>query len=543
MANYTPDKLKVSKNGDNYIYDFAAKMNASLKGAANGVAELDSTGKVPSSQLPSYVDDVLEYASTSAFPATGETGKIYVALDTNKTYRWSGSEYVEISASLALGETSSTAYRGDRGATAYSHATDASRLTTAQTSGLYKIATTAEGHVAGVTAVAKSDITALGIPAQDTTYSAFTGADGTSAGASGLVPAPTATDNTKYLKGDGTWSTVDALPSVTSSDNDKVLEVVNGAWATGAKKIDKEYPNDDWIAKTWAGLTSFLGTRVWTDGENYYYSYSSSQYILDKSTSTWSTKTWTGLNNFSGADIWTDGENIYRSSGNYHNILDKSTSTWTTKTWNGLTNFYGSYVWSDGTNTYYSASSGSYVLDKSTSTWTAKTWSGKSSIDGTYIWTDGINVYYCAGESQYVLDKSTSTWVAKTWSGYTSINGLYVWTDGTTFYYSNGGNQYSLDSSTSTWSAKTWTGKSNIDGSKVWTDGENVYYSDNSDQYEFNSDTSDKILFGQNGTFKPISATGLVLPSVTSSDNGKLLQVVNGVWAAVSLPNASGVSF
>lgn len=78
-------------------------------------------GKVPESQLPSYVDDVVEYANLAAFPTTGESGKVYVALDTNKTYRWSGSSYVEISASLALGETSATAYRGDRGKTAYDH--------------------------------------------------------------------------------------------------------------------------------------------------------------------------------------------------------------------------------------------------------------------------------------------------------------------------------------------------------------------------------------------------------------------------------------
>lgn len=94
---------------------------ASQKGTANGVAELDANGKVPSSQLPSYVDDVLEYDKLSSFPSTGETGKIYVALDTNKTYRWSGSSYVEISPSIALGETASTAYRGDRGKIAYDH--------------------------------------------------------------------------------------------------------------------------------------------------------------------------------------------------------------------------------------------------------------------------------------------------------------------------------------------------------------------------------------------------------------------------------------
>ena len=87
-----------------------------LSGKADLVA-----GKVPSTQLPAYVDDVLEYANLAAFPAEGETGKIYVTLDTNLAYRWSGSAYVEISPSLALGETSATAYRGDRGKTSYDH--------------------------------------------------------------------------------------------------------------------------------------------------------------------------------------------------------------------------------------------------------------------------------------------------------------------------------------------------------------------------------------------------------------------------------------
>lgn len=87
----------------------------SLLGQANGIASLDSSGKVPSSQLPSYVDDVLEYNNRSGFPGTGESGKIYIAKDTNLTYRWSGSTYVEVSQSLALGETSSTAYAGNKG--------------------------------------------------------------------------------------------------------------------------------------------------------------------------------------------------------------------------------------------------------------------------------------------------------------------------------------------------------------------------------------------------------------------------------------------
>lgn len=78
-------------------------------------------GKIPAGQLPAFVDDVLEFDSVAQFPNKGESGKIYVATSTNLTYRWSGSSYVEISPSLALGETSATAYRGDRGKIAYTH--------------------------------------------------------------------------------------------------------------------------------------------------------------------------------------------------------------------------------------------------------------------------------------------------------------------------------------------------------------------------------------------------------------------------------------
>lgn len=84
-------------------------------GKANGIAPLDENGVVPSAYLPSYVDDVLEFNSLDDFPAVGEVGKIYVTLDTNLTYRWTGSQYIEISKSLGLGETSGTAYPGDKG--------------------------------------------------------------------------------------------------------------------------------------------------------------------------------------------------------------------------------------------------------------------------------------------------------------------------------------------------------------------------------------------------------------------------------------------
>jgi hypothetical protein len=87
------------------------------KGVAGGVATLGTDGLVPSAQLPSYVDDVIEVSTYSDLSATGETGKIYITLDTNKTYRWSGTTYVEISQSeihkyttTIIGDASTTSY-------------------------------------------------------------------------------------------------------------------------------------------------------------------------------------------------------------------------------------------------------------------------------------------------------------------------------------------------------------------------------------------------------------------------------------------------
>ena len=155
-----------------------SKLNTSLKGSANGLAELDANGKVPSSQLPSFVDDIIEgYLSGGKFykesahttEITGETGKIYIDLATNKTYRWSGSAFVVVSETLALGETSSTAYRGDRGKIAYDHSqstharTDATKVEKSSTNGNIKIngtETTVYTHPSGTNphGTTKSDV-------------------------------------------------------------------------------------------------------------------------------------------------------------------------------------------------------------------------------------------------------------------------------------------------------------------------------------------------------------------------------------------------
>lgn len=211
----------------------AAYIPTSQKGANSGVAELDANGKVPSSQLPSYVDDIIEgyksgadffedSAHTASKKITGETGKIYVDLSTNVTYRWSGTAYVEISASLALGETGATAYRGDRGKIAYDHSqsaharTDATAVAssttngkikingaettvyshptyTSKTSGLYKITVDATGHVSATAAVAKADLTGI--------IGDFSSTE------KGLVPSPGSSNTGKFLRGDGTWQT------------------------------------------------------------------------------------------------------------------------------------------------------------------------------------------------------------------------------------------------------------------------------------------------------------------------------------------------
>ena len=162
------------------------------------------TGTIAAANLPAYVDDVLEFANKTAFPSTGESGKIYVAQDINKTYRWSGTAYVEISPSIALGTTASTAFRGDYGDIAYQHATAKG---SAFAHGMYKITTNSAGHVTAAQAITKSDITALGIPAQDTnTWIAMAGASASADGRAGYVPAPTTGQQNLFLRGDGTWA-------------------------------------------------------------------------------------------------------------------------------------------------------------------------------------------------------------------------------------------------------------------------------------------------------------------------------------------------
>ena len=140
--------------------------NPANKGAANGYASLDSGGKVPSAQLPSYVDDVLEFVNLAAFPGTGEVDKIYVAIDTNKTYRWGGSTYVEISASPgstdAVPEGSTNKYYTDARARAAISATGSLSYNSSTGVLSFTDAVTSVAGRTGAVTLATSDISGLG---------------------------------------------------------------------------------------------------------------------------------------------------------------------------------------------------------------------------------------------------------------------------------------------------------------------------------------------------------------------------------------------
>lgn len=114
-VSYNTSTKNIQKTINGTTTDVVKIIPYSDRGSANGVAPLNGNNLIDSTYLPSYVDDVVEWANYSQRPQIGESGKIYVDLQTNLTYRWSGTDYIEISKSLAIGETASTAFAGNRG--------------------------------------------------------------------------------------------------------------------------------------------------------------------------------------------------------------------------------------------------------------------------------------------------------------------------------------------------------------------------------------------------------------------------------------------
>lgn len=258
---------------------------------------------------------------------------------------------------------------------------------------------------------------------------------------------------------------------------------------------------DIWKPIEWKGYSNIYGMRIWTDGNNVYYSESTNQYILDKETSTWVEKNWNNsdCSDFFGSDIFYVGQDVYLCNSGKFYIFNKDTLTWTflSVNKNGLDDFY---MWTDGENTYYSYYTVHYVLNKEEFEWEDKTWNGLSKFTGQEIWFDGNNVYHNKG---YILNKATSTWEQ------ISINtpdpGFSrncIWSDDKGIYYST---DYSRCTTNCVWNKQNrkWeerpmNGLAVLQGTDIWKDGDNIYYSyGNKVQYVLSKkDLSNKI----NGT-------------------------------------------
>lgn len=227
------------------------------------------TGTIAAANLPSYVDDVLEYNGTANFPATGETGKIYTDTSTNKIYRWGGSSYVVISDTIALGETSATAYRGDRGKIAYDHSQKTSgnpHNVTKSDVGLGSVENKSSATIRGE--LTKANVTtALGYtpPTTNTTYSAGTGISlsGTTFSNSGVRSVATGgTNGTISVNTNGTAANVAVKGLGTSAYKTTRTLTAQGAAGWKDAATDSGYVPDMAFMAYWNGAYSGTASNL-----------------------------------------------------------------------------------------------------------------------------------------------------------------------------------------------------------------------------------------------------------------------------------------
>lgn len=263
-----------------------------------------------------------------------------------------------------------------------------------------------------------------------------------------------------------------------------------------------------WEVMTWSGLTNFDGKDVWSDGTNTYYSFGSTQYVLDVSTHTWSQKTWTGLTSFSGRYVWKNlqynssstGRYIYSEGATAQMILSTDSTGWST--WSTTSNFlYGNCIWYErylaGIRVYHSTAEPAGGIGPITSGEThimnGDRWDSRTlklyaeNVWYTHDWPDDtLYNYYSQGTVQYNRMYGGSYYDVN-WGALIPDYGKYVWHTDNATYYSAGNKQLVLNSDKTSWSNVkriNGAGVTDIYGDDVWTDGTDYYYSSGTTHYK-----------------------------------------------------------
>ena len=446
--------------------------NAANKGVNNGYASLDGGGKVPSSQLPSYVDDVIEVANYASLPTTGETGKIYITLDTNKIYRWTGSVYVEVSSSAAVWggitgtlsnqtdlQTALDAKQDDLNGTGF---VKASGTTISYDNTVYYPDSNPDGYTSNlgtVTSVALTVPSAFSVSGSPITSSgtlAITGAgttaqyvrgDGTLAtmpDISGFVPYTGATANVDL----GTHTIIAAKGTFSSSGSGDTVGITHSSGSGIALNISKAgngegiYVNKTsgsgnavtiigtlnatTLVKSGGTSTQFLKADGSVDSSTYLTSASLSGYVA-----TTGDQTIAGLKTFSGFALF--DHNIFIKQGtdtsflSGYNVIDATSSS----IFLGLPNTYGANLvlssLTDQRNFTFPDAAGTIALTSdipSLAGYVATT--GDQSISGVKTFTTAVH--------SSILKFSESGGFNQT-PGYTQIGGTADY-----FTFANGGN-------------------------------------------------------------------------------------------------------
>ena len=266
-------------------------VSTDVVGQANGIASLDSTGKVPTSQLPAYVDDVIEAyvrAAGTALSAdwlsetdggealTPEADKIYVIISTgdyaNRTYRWGGTTYVEISPSLTLGTTAQTAFRGDYGATIYNATINGQNVRDNVTLDAADVGADPTGSAAAVLGTSgdgREANTVYGAKAYATYAESL--AEAAQEAADDKVASVTAADNSITISGSATTPTVAVKISSTPGNSisvqsdglysrGKVYTAGNGIEISGSDQISAKVVAGNGLSLTSNGITLAAAT-------------------------------------------------------------------------------------------------------------------------------------------------------------------------------------------------------------------------------------------------------------------------------------------